>query len=134
MAPAQSTTTARCVPCPTLLAVRERPNNILLGMVPGQLVSQSLGIKLSTHDGCVPVPQEWDDWLQDTLAGEGRTPEQRKGLMVKWEKAPSARVAQPEESHLLPLHVALGSAHCGQAKVIFKGPLFGAAISSYQWD
>ena len=78
--------------------------------------------------------QEFDDWLQDTLAIGEHTPEERKRLMAKWASAPSGRFAHPREEHFLPAHVALGSAGSQKAEVMYNGSLFGAAISAYRWD
>lgn len=78
--------------------------------------------------------QELDDWLQRTLAGNSLNAVERKAAFADWLKAPQARYSHPREEHLLPAHVVLGAARNERANVIFEGHLFGAAISSYQWD
>jgi len=49
-------------------------------------------------------------------------------------KGPSAQLCHPREEHLLPLMVAAGAAHCGQAQVTFDEELLGARVSGYIWN
>ncbi len=49
-------------------------------------------------------------------------------------QGPSARLCHPREEHLLPLMVAAGAAHCGQAQVTFDEELLGAKVSGYVWN
>jgi len=53
--------------------------------------------------------RRFDAWLQRTLV-HARTPDERMGRLIDWERAPSARAAHPREDHLLPLMVAVGAA------------------------
>jgi 4,5-DOPA dioxygenase extradiol len=55
--------------------------------------------------------QVFDQWLQNTLCNSTLSYEERRELLVNWEKAPSARIAHPHggEEHLLPLMVAFGA-------------------------
>ena len=78
--------------------------------------------------------QEFDNWLQDTLATGEYSPEGRKQLMANWANAPSGRFSHPREEHFLPAHVAVGCAGSQKAAVMFSDSLFGAAISAYRWD
>ncbi|MFV0317461.1 MAG: DODA-type extradiol aromatic ring-opening family dioxygenase [Microthrixaceae bacterium] len=56
---------------------------------------------------------QFDQWLSTTLMD---TPApQRTSALESWEQAPSARIAQPREDHLIPLMVALGAAEDQQA-------------------
>jgi len=78
--------------------------------------------------------QEFDAWLQDTLATGEHSPEERKALFANWADAPSGRYSHPREEHLRPAHVALGCGGDRAAVVMFSGSLFGAAVSSLRWD
>jgi 4,5-DOPA dioxygenase extradiol len=78
--------------------------------------------------------QEFDDWLQDTLATGDHTPEERKAMFAEWAHAPSGRYSHPREEHLLPAHVALGCGGDVAAVVMYTGSFLGAAISSFRWD
>jgi aromatic ring-opening dioxygenase catalytic subunit (LigB family) len=55
--------------------------------------------------------QVFDRWLQNTLCNTTLSYEERRELLVNWDKAPSARTAHPfgGEEHLLPLMVAFGA-------------------------
>jgi aromatic ring-opening dioxygenase catalytic subunit (LigB family) len=51
---------------------------------------------------------EFDAWLGATLIDSN--PAERTRRLREWEKAPSARIAQPREDHLIPLMVVVGAA------------------------
>jgi aromatic ring-opening dioxygenase catalytic subunit (LigB family) len=51
---------------------------------------------------------QFDEWLCTTLIDS--TPVERTARLREWEKAPSARIAQPREDHLIPLMVVVGAA------------------------
>lgn len=53
--------------------------------------------------------QAFEDWIEETFARElsANAIEQR---LVNWHTAPAARLCQPREEHLLPLHVCYGIA------------------------
>ena len=51
---------------------------------------------------------EFDAWLSPTLTES--VGEDRSALLEKWETAPAARIAPPQEDHLIPLMVAVGAA------------------------
>ena len=52
--------------------------------------------------------RRFDAWLQQTLVQASA--DERAARLVRWEDAPAARVAHPQEDHLLPLMVAVGAA------------------------
>lgn len=56
--------------------------------------------------GTVPS-QMFDAWLQETLTAS--SPAEREERLNRWTEAPAARVAHPQEDHLLPLMVAVGA-------------------------
>jgi len=51
------------------------------------------------HEGTVPS-QQFDAWLQNTLTAS--SPAEREAQLTRWTEAPAARVAHPQEDHLLP--------------------------------
>ena len=63
------------------------------------------------------------------------TPDLRSKRLLEWERAPSARAAQPREDLLIPLHVAVGAAEEESAQVIYREEnFFGKiTISSYRF-
>lgn len=73
-----------------------------------------LGSGLSFHNlrlrgpGARVPSRAFDDWLRQTL--ENMPPAARTARLQQWEQAPAARIAHPQEDHLLPLMVALGAA------------------------
>lgn len=75
----------------------------------------------------------FDAWLDETLCR--RSPADRSNLLLKWETAPSARDAHPEEDHLVPLFVAAGAAETEfAAKIYFEADLLGGlALSSFRF-
>lgn len=52
--------------------------------------------------------RRFDAWLQQTLVQASS--DERAARLMRWEHAPSARIAHPREDHLLPLMVAVGAA------------------------
>lgn len=75
--------------------------------------------------------EAFDDWLAQAMAA---APEQRSARLVRWEEAPAARVAHPQEDHLLPLMVAVGAAEQEPAfRVYHERFMGGVAVSSYRF-
>ena len=74
--------------------------------------------------------QEFDAWLQETIALPSEERDQR---LAAWERAPSARRVHPREEHLLPLMVAAGAAGDDRGKVPFSGKVFGKVICAAQF-
>ncbi len=77
--------------------------------------------------------QQFDTWLTDTVcntSGQART-----NRLLEWEAAPSARLAHPQEDHLIPLLVAAGAAEQERAKLIYHEDAFmgGTSVSSYRF-
>jgi aromatic ring-opening dioxygenase catalytic subunit (LigB family) len=52
--------------------------------------------------------RQFDAWLQQTLVHS--SPKQRAERLVAWEEAPAARIAHPQEDHLIPLMAVVGAA------------------------
>lgn len=77
--------------------------------------------------------QQFDHWLQQTLVESN--PNQRIERLIHWEEAPAARLAHPQEDHLLPLMVAVGAAQGDAATCIYHEDNFmgGIVASSFQF-
>ena len=76
--------------------------------------------------------EAFDGWLDRALMS---TPEERTGQLIKWEKAPAARVAHPQEDHFIPLLVAVGAAEREPATRVYheRGFMGGVTASSYRF-
>jgi aromatic ring-opening dioxygenase catalytic subunit (LigB family) len=73
--------------------------------------------------------QQFDDWLQQTLVRS--EPTERIDQLIQWAKAPAARLAHPQEDHLLPLMVAVGAAQNEPSVCVYhEKNLFGGIVSS----
>jgi aromatic ring-opening dioxygenase catalytic subunit (LigB family) len=77
--------------------------------------------------------RQFDDWLQQTLVTSDAP--QRVQRLTAWQDAPAARIAHPQEDHLLPLMVAVGAAeHEPAACVYHKSGFFGGVtVSSFRF-
>jgi len=94
-----------------------------------------LGSGFSYHNlrligAAAAVPSaEFDDWLGTTLIDS--TPAERTVRLREWAKAPSARIAQPREDHLIPLMVAVGAAEDEPAtRSYYQNDWFGGVTAS----
>jgi aromatic ring-opening dioxygenase catalytic subunit (LigB family) len=76
---------------------------------------------------------EFDTWLTDTVCGW--TAEVRNKLLRDWRSAPSARLAHPQEDHLIPLMVAIGAAEDEAGERVYHEDSFlgTLAVSSYRF-
>ena len=76
--------------------------------------------------------EAFDGWLHETLRGE---PAERTARLVRWESAPAARMAHPQEDHLVPLMVAVGAAEHEPATRVYHEQDFmgGVTASSYRF-
>lgn len=77
--------------------------------------------------------RQFDDWLQQTLISPD--PQQRVQRLIEWQDAPAARVAHPQEDHLLPLMVAVGAAERDAAVCVYhEEGFFGSiTVSSFRF-
>lgn len=82
-----------------------------------------LGSGLSYHNlrqiygGGSVASAQFDAWLQDAVVKS--SPQQRTALLRNWESAPAARLAHPQEDHLIPLMVATGAAELEPAVAVY---------------
>jgi aromatic ring-opening dioxygenase catalytic subunit (LigB family) len=76
---------------------------------------------------------EFDQWLNHALADKNYT--ERTKSLQNWESAPSARVAHPQEDHLMPLMVALGAAENETCTSIYHEDKFmgGLTVSGFRF-
>ena len=74
----------------------------------------------------------FDGWLAEALDAD---PAERTRRIQRWENAPAARIAHPEEDHLVPLMVALGAAEGEKATRVYHEEDFmgGVTASSYRF-
>lgn len=77
--------------------------------------------------------QQFDAWLQQTVVQSDAT--QRLDKLLNWAAAPAARLAHPQEDHLLPLMVAVGAAQDEVATCVYHEEAFmgGIAVSSFRF-
>jgi aromatic ring-opening dioxygenase catalytic subunit (LigB family) len=75
--------------------------------------------------------QAFDRWLAETMAA---APEERTDRLRHWDTAPAARVAHPDEDHLIPLMVVVGAAEHETAHRVYYEEYFmgGVTASSYR--
>lgn len=76
--------------------------------------------------------EAFDGWLSESL---GAAPEERVRRLVQWDRAPAARIAHPQEDHLIPLLAAVGAAEQERATRIYHERDFmgGVTASSYRF-
>ncbi|HJQ34127.1 MAG TPA: class III extradiol ring-cleavage dioxygenase [Pyrinomonadaceae bacterium] len=77
--------------------------------------------------------REFDAWLTETVCGS--TAEERDRKLRGWASAPSARLAHPDEDHLIPLLVAVGAAEAEAGERVYHEDSFmgGLTVSSYRF-
>ena len=98
-----------------------------------------LGSGLSFHNlrlrgpGAQAPSKAFDDWLHATL--EGLPAHERSARLLHWDQAPAARIAHPQEDHLLPLMVALGAAESETATPVYHeaASWTGWTVSSWRF-
>lgn len=75
------------------------------------------------------VSKAFDGWLQEALVQA--SPDERVRRLLRWEQAPGARQAHPEEDHLIPLMVAVGAAEDEPAACVYhEAAFFGNVTAS----
>ena len=98
-----------------------------------------VGSGLSFHNlrlrgpGAAAPSKAFDQWLHQTL--EGLPPAERSARLLQWEQAPAARIAHPQEDHLVPLMVALGAAEAETAHTVYHeaNSWTGWTVSSWRF-
>ena len=78
-----------------------------------------------------PVSDAFEAWLNDTVSLTDAAA--RNDRLNNWEQAPAARLAHPQEDHLLPLMVAAGAAGSDTGRRLFVDRVMNVAMASYQF-
>lgn len=79
--------------------------------------------------GAGPASHAFDAWLQAAVVGT--TDEQRAEQLMQWAQAPGARMAHPQEDHLVPVFVVAGAAGDDRGEVQYHEDDFaGKGIAS----
>ena len=76
--------------------------------------------------------EAFDAWLKETMDAK---PGERTQRLERWDTAPAARIAHPQEDHFIPLLVALGAAEEASAERVYHERDFmgGVTASSYRF-
>jgi aromatic ring-opening dioxygenase catalytic subunit (LigB family) len=98
-----------------------------------------VGSGLSYHNLRMLGPQgrapshEFDAWLTGAVCAS--TSQERNTKLLDWSNAPSARLAHPDEDHLIPLMVVVGAAEAETGERVYHEDSFfgGVAVSSYRF-
>jgi aromatic ring-opening dioxygenase catalytic subunit (LigB family) len=98
-----------------------------------------IGSGLSYHnlrmfnEHAIKPSREFDEWLNETLINSSTS--ERSEKLLHWGKAPSARLAHPQEDHLIPLMVAVGAAEGEAAALCYHEEKFmgGITVSSFRF-
>ena len=77
--------------------------------------------------------REFDAWLTEAVCRS--IGEERSASLRGWTDAPSARLAHPDEDHLIPLMVAVGAAEGEAGESVYHEDSFfgGITVSSYRF-
>ena len=78
------------------------------------------------------VSSTFNQWL--TTAVTEKNIEQRKQLLLNWEQAPAARLAHPQEDHLIPLMIVAGAAGADLGVLEFQDRIMGIDMASYRFS
>jgi aromatic ring-opening dioxygenase catalytic subunit (LigB family) len=97
-----------------------------------------VGSGLSWHNlrlfgaGAKAPSEAFDAWLRQAVEAQ---PEERSRMLARWDTAPAARIAHPQEDHFIPLLVAVGAAEGERAHRVYheRGFMGGVTASSYRF-
>ena len=78
-----------------------------------------------------PVARAFEHYLNDAVTEPDVT--ERTRMLVDWEHAPKARLAHPQEDHLIPLMVVAGAAGADRGERIFVDHVMAVDMASYQF-
>lgn len=78
-----------------------------------------------------PVSEAFEAYLENAIAQPD--PAVRDRMLVDWTSAPAARLAHPQEDHLLPLMVVAGAAGADRGERVFVDHVMEVAMASYQF-
>lgn len=78
-----------------------------------------------------PAAEAFERYLHDAVSQQD--PAARNRMLVEWEQAPAARLAHPQEDHLLPLMVVAGAAGKDAGEQVFVDHVMAVPMASYQF-
>lgn len=78
-----------------------------------------------------PIAEAFEAYL-NTAIGQADA-STRNQMLVRWETAPGARLAQPKEDHLLPLMVVAGAAGEDVGRTVFIDHVMEVPMASYEF-
>lgn len=78
-----------------------------------------------------PVAEAFEAYLNDAISQADVVT--RNDMLIHWEQAPGARLAHPQEDHLLPLMVIAGAAGDDVGHRVFVDHVMNVAMASYQF-
>jgi aromatic ring-opening dioxygenase catalytic subunit (LigB family) len=76
-----------------------------------------------------PVAERFTSYLNEAISLENTR--LRDEMLLRWESAPSARLAHPREDHLMPLLVAAGAAGVDRGSVLVAEQVMQVPMTSY---
>jgi len=77
------------------------------------------------------VSYAFEAWLNEAISQADA--KARNAMLMKWESAPGARLAHPQEDHLIPLMVVAGAAGDDTGRRVFVDHVMSVAMASYQF-
>ncbi len=78
-----------------------------------------------------PVADAFEDFLNTAITEPSA--DKRNDMLVHWQDAPGARLAHPQEDHLIPLMVVAGAAGADVGHRVFVDHVMKVAMASYQF-
>ncbi len=78
-----------------------------------------------------PVANQFEAYLNDAITAPNA--QARNHMLVDWQSAPGARLAHPQEDHLIPLMVVAGAAEEDVGSRIFVDHAMNVAMASYRF-
>ena len=78
------------------------------------------------------VSKSFGQWLGEAISE--KNPQTRDQKLLHWEEAPAARLAHPQEDHLVPLMVAAGAAGQDLGHIAFVDHVMGVDMASYEFN
>lgn len=78
-----------------------------------------------------PVAEAFEGFLNTAITAPSA--DRRNDMLVHWQDAPGARLAHPQEDHLIPLMVVAGAAGADVGHRVFVDHVMEVAMASYQF-
>ncbi len=79
----------------------------------------------------MPVAEAFEGFLNAAITEPSA--DRRNDMLVHWQDAPGARLAHPQEDHLIPLMVVAGAAGADVGHRVFVDHVMEVAMASYQF-